>query len=901
MGLSTLAVVALLWGVAVFPGGWAQGQGTNPGYAQAATLLRQGRQAEAEQVLRAGLRRHPDDVPALGLLGTILDGEKRFDEAEKIYARAVKIAPNSTSLLNNLGNHYAARGQPERARAAYLSVIETDPHHANANLHLAQISVAQKDGQEALRYLDNLLEPDRSSPVAQLLWAEALHGSGQDAPSLVILDQLQKQYAKNSSVTFSVGLTFAKWGRYEEAETAFEKALGGDPKDITILYNVGLAATHAGHLDRAEGAFESVLKQRPEDVDALTGLARVYAAEGHDGRAVELLNKAHRLAPESAEVLLALAQVEGKRGRYEESAKALEGYLHLEPNDSIAKRELAFALAHTVQFNRGVAQLTSYVDANPQDPVGFYELALTESTGEGEKALHHLDQAIAIDPNLLPARYARAVVNYQAGKPAESVSDLDFLLERNSNDFRALDLLGQARIALNQDQEAVTLFRRAMQLAPNDPQVLMHYSRALLRTDQKEEAKAVLGKVDQMGVRYRPIRLFQHASVPPQDETTESIASLERQVRANRADINLRVRLAEAQLASGQTVKARASFAQILEATPDVTILAGCGKALLESQQYADARRFLEKAVASPAVPPEVRLDFATAVFYTSGADPALIALDQTPGGERQGDWYLLAAQFLGSMGKDKEAIAELNQGFAASPGRPDLCFEAARFLLNHHHYREAVDLLGKAVEIFPADPRLLLCQAIAYSFLDQTEESERLLAEIELRWPDWSRPYLFNGIILVELHRAAEAKPLIETAIALGDANALAYFNLALADQDNSPPDTNAAQAAISRAVTLAPEDPYVQWLAGKVAYTRKDYAGALNHLQTALHFWPDMVEAHMQLSATYRALGEKEKSVAELKEVSRIKESKRSVGQTPRRPASSTEDLLLSVRPPQ
>jgi tetratricopeptide (TPR) repeat protein len=734
------------------------------------------------------------------LLGTILDAQKRFDEAEEIYSRALRISPDSPSLWNNLGNHYAMRGQLDRARTAYLHVVGIDPHHANADLHLAQMSIAQKEGQEALRYLDNLPEPDHSSPTAQLLRAKALHLCGKQAASFVVLDKLEKHYAKSVPVTFSVGVTYAEWGRYDDAERVFTKVLAIRPSDVDVLYNLGLATTRAGHMPRAEEAFQSVLKQRPDDVDALNDLARVYIMAGQSERAVDLLN-----------------------------------------------------------------------------------------------------QAITIDPNLLPARYARAMLNYKAGRAGDSLNDLTFVLARNSKDYRALDLQGQAQIALNQDKVAISSFRQAADLAPNDPWVLMHYSRALLRVDQKEEAKAVLDKLGQMGVKSKPSTLFALTGVHPSDEATHSIADLERQVRANPEDADSRARLAEAQLVSGQTKEALANFDKLLEVMPGVPILSGCAKALLESQQYPEARKFLEKALGFPNSPPEVRLEFATALFYTNSAEAALASLERTPDAERQGDWYLLAAKFLGSMGRDREAIADLNQGLSASPHRPDLCFEAARFLLNHAHYHEAFDLLGKAVCIFPEDPKLRLSQAIAYSFMERSEDSERLLAEIELRWPDWSRPYLVNGIILVELHRLAEAKPLIEAAIVLGDTNALAYFNLALADLDSYPRDANGAQEAISRAVRLAPEDPYVQWLAGKVSYIQKDYQGAIEHLQAALHSWPDMVEAHIQLSAAYKAVGDKGKSVAELKAVSRIKESKRGAVQTPPRPASSTEDLLMSVHPPE
>jgi tetratricopeptide (TPR) repeat protein len=358
------------------------------------------------------------------------------------------------------------------------------------------------------------------------------------------------------------------------------------------------------------------------------------------------------------------------------------------------------------------------------------------------------------------------------------------------------------------------------------------------------------------------------------------------------------------QLANGETGKALAGFNNILEHTTDATVLAACGRALLENRQYAEGRKFLEKAAAGPNSPPDVRLDLAIALFHTTGADAALVSLEQTPVEKRGGDWYLLAAQLLISSGKYKEAMADLNRGLAASPTRPDLFFEAARLLLDYgtarSHYNEAADFLDKAARVFPADPKLLLSRAILCALLTQREEAEKALAEMELRWPDWGRPYLVNGIILVNIGRLAEAKSLLRASINLGDPDPLAYFNLALADLNDSPPELDAAQEAISQALRLAPRDPYVQWLAGKVSYTREDYQGALQHLHAALDAWPDMVEAHMQLSATYRALGEKEKCAAELQEVARIKQSPRGAVQTSPPSTPPMENLLTSVPPP-
>lgn len=135
---------------------------------------------------------------------------------------------------------------------------------------------------------------------------------------------------------------------------------------------------------------------------------------------------------------------------------------------------------------------------------------------------------------------------------------------------------------------------------------------------------------------------------------------------------------------------------------------------------------------------------------HSQGTDAALLSLEQTSVEKRRGDWYLLAAQLLISSGKHKEAIANLSRGLAASATRPDLFFEAARLLLDYgsarSHSNEAADFLQKAGRFFPADPRLMLSQAILYGLLGRSEDAEKDLAEMELRWPDWERPSQFRA-----------------------------------------------------------------------------------------------------------------------------------------------------------
>jgi len=128
---------------------------------EAALAFEQGKTAEAEQKLRPVLENHPSDLRALLLEGAVLDSAGRYSEAEGYYRRALKIAPASAQLLNNLANHYLARGNRSQAREFYLKAVAIDSEHPNANLQLARISVEEKRGRHAPR---RYMTPSASYP-----------------------------------------------------------------------------------------------------------------------------------------------------------------------------------------------------------------------------------------------------------------------------------------------------------------------------------------------------------------------------------------------------------------------------------------------------------------------------------------------------------------------------------------------------------------------------------------------------------------------------------------------------------------------------------------------------------------------------------------------------------------
>jgi tetratricopeptide (TPR) repeat protein len=868
---------------------------------QAASDFQAGRVSEAEQALRAALKQAPRDPAGLGLLGVVLDAQNQFEEAEKAYQQALALAPRSPALLNNLGNHYMAQGKTDQARAAYLKVVAIDPRHANANLQLAQLSVAVKQGAAALKYLNQLAAEEQASPPVAILRARALKLTGQGAAAAKVLAEVEKNAGNDPRIAFSIGLAFAEGQRFDDAEKAFTRALDADPTNFDILYNLGLAAQHAGHWERAQDMYRIALRQRPNDADCLFNLASIYTHNGHSDEAIVPLMQAHKAAPERPEILLALAQASQEIGFYGDAATALDQYLKLKPHDDIARRERGFCLIRTMNLDQGLEDLRWYTQKHPKDARAWYELAIGETVGEPDKAFQHLGQALAEDPKFNAARYARAMLYYDKGRTEESIADLKLGLLAQPDNFRALDVLGQDYMRVGKFQEAAEVLAQAFKLAPKDPKILTHYGHVLARLGRKEEAEKVIADFRALSPEeagHRPnAGLFEYLNLPPEQQLAQYMDHLQRNITTRPNDPGLRMQLGERLLQQGKTHEAIEAFRAVLKLTTNPQTLATCGKELVDYGQYAASREFLEPALAANPTAADLRLDLAIAVFHSGTAEEALKVLDGTPPDQRKGDYFLLRAQILDAMKKYEEAVQALNRGFATAPTRADLYFEAALFLFKHEQYKQAIRFLEQANQAIRDVPELLLLQAIAYEMVRFHDDALHILARIESRWPEWALPHMVHGITLAIRLRSAEAKPVLENAIALGADNGITNYYLALVIVNSTPERVEEAYDAISKALRMTPDDVYVQSLAGKIDYMRKDYPSALNHLTAALRLWPEMIEAHETLAGVYRAMGEKDKSVAALKEIVRIKQENPTADQNPPFPA---RDLLFTVHSP-
>jgi tetratricopeptide (TPR) repeat protein len=577
-------------------------------------------------------------------------------------------------------------------------------------------------------------------------------------------------------------------------------------------------------------------------------------------------------------------------GFYEDSAAAYDRYLKLKPGDDAARRERGFDWARVNQTKLALQDLEWYVARHPRDAAGYYELAVAHVFDDRPKAIALLDKAVALDPALNQARYTRALLNIEQDNPAAAIPDLELYLKAQPNDARGLAYLGKAYLAVNRAGDAAAVLEKARSIDPQSSLVLVQYRRALVKLGRTQEAAALLAELRDSGNRSdapaHRVGLVDYLSLPPAEQQSRYASNLREQSAADPSNVRLRFALARALLAEGKEEEGVSLLQNLPVESLDAALLRDCGRTLMDLGRFAEAVPFLERAEGA-------RIDLATAIFHSQNPDAALRELDKTPAAQRKGDYYLLRAQILDAQGNVPAAADALNGAMRAEPARASLYYEASSFLLKHKLYKEVLQLLDQASRVLPDDRELLLAKAVTLDLLRRADDCDALLVKIQARWPEWNRPYLLKGILLQTRLEPAKARRALDTAIALGANTPEAYYYQALSIMDSAPEDLGSAQTAITHALALSSQDPYIYLLAGKIALARKDYNAATAHLLEATRLAPALVPAHYALRDLYTARGDESKASDELKTIKRISSETGGTGDVP----VPFEDLLFTV----
>ncbi|MBK5255491.1 MAG: tetratricopeptide repeat protein [Vicinamibacteria bacterium] len=168
----------------------------------AADFFQRGKNLDRARTLFASVaEKDPKNLRALFSLGAVLERQKKYDEAERAFRKALAISPDSAITLNYLG---------------YMN--------ADRNVRVP----------EALSLIEKALldDPDNGSYLDSLAWA--LHRLGRNAEAETAIRRAIASQEKNAVVIAHLGFILAETGDRAEALKYLRLALDGEDEDAEL-------------------------------------------------------------------------------------------------------------------------------------------------------------------------------------------------------------------------------------------------------------------------------------------------------------------------------------------------------------------------------------------------------------------------------------------------------------------------------------------------------------------------------------------------------------------------------------------------------------------------------------------------------------------------------------------
>jgi cytochrome c-type biogenesis protein CcmH/NrfG len=113
------------------------------------------------------IKQNPRDFESIVELGSINFDQKRYDDAIKLYTKALEIRPDSLNVRTDMGTAMFYLNRFDDAIATFQDVLKTAPNDAQAlfNLGVAMLH-GKNDPKRALEYWEKLVETNPDHPQA---------------------------------------------------------------------------------------------------------------------------------------------------------------------------------------------------------------------------------------------------------------------------------------------------------------------------------------------------------------------------------------------------------------------------------------------------------------------------------------------------------------------------------------------------------------------------------------------------------------------------------------------------------------------------------------------------------------------------------------------------------------
>ena len=610
------------------------------------------------------------------LAARVAEVDNDLNGAIAYYKRALSFDPANQQLQQSLMLGLISEGRFDEALPYAEKLKEVPDVERFSRLALAVDSFKKKDYTKAEYWLKLSLESDLDKLITGLMTAWAHAGGGDPKDALAYLDKMsgpewykifvgyhRALIAEGAGMKDEAGKAYAAtlddvaagsgapetWLRAAEAYAGFLAREGKKAEALKVLdkseeFSVGRPAVAELRAKIDKGVPVPPLVQGPNEgaTEIFLNLGTALNRGGGEAFVRLYLQYALALQPKSDIVLMQLAAVAEQQDRPEE-AIALYGKISSgSPLKRVAELQRGLNLADLKRHDEAITQLKTLLEAAPDDMRGYLALGGVYASKEDYKSAAELyDKAVARLPNPTTENwnifYQRGIAYERLKQWPKAEPNFRKALELFPNQPQVMNYLGYSWVDMNMNlDEGLKMIQKAVDLRPSDGYIVDSLGWAHYRLGQYEDA----------------------------------VRELERAVSLKPDDPVLNDHLGDAYWRAGRKLEATFQWTHARDMKPEPDVLANVQKKLAEGLPPLDPKAALDAPVVAPEVKPEAPAPEKRTELETPAAQPATPAIVPAAYKVQRGQsLWSIAADQLGSGNRYIE-ILNLNPQLQGDPGR---------------------------------------------------------------------------------------------------------------------------------------------------------------------------------------------------------------------------------------
>lgn len=249
------------------------------------TALRTPVYADPEILWRDTLAKNPESWMVNTNLALVLreraersgDDPSQFDEAEKLFDKALLLAPNIHDTHTNVGMMLARRGQYEQALFHFREALKVNPNFAPAYYGIGQVYKFLGKTDLAIENYRKALEFSPKYPEGSYQLAQVLENTGRPGEAVDLYRTAVAGMPNNADARYDLAHCLMTLKQYPEAAANLLEAVRIRPNYLEAWYNLGVTQLLAGRNSEAVQSFQQALQINPQFAPARAALQRAMS------------------------------------------------------------------------------------------------------------------------------------------------------------------------------------------------------------------------------------------------------------------------------------------------------------------------------------------------------------------------------------------------------------------------------------------------------------------------------------------------------------------------------------------------------------------------------------------------------------------------------------------------